>query len=128
MTMNCDIRQLDDVTVLDLTGRFTLAEVVTFGRGSDLVLGETIRDMCKKGRKKILLNLAGVTYMDTSGIGQLLGTLTSARRQGVELKLLRPNKQLLELLKLSKLDTVFDIKEEEAAAIASFSRGAAAGG
>ena len=127
MKMNCDIRQLDDVTVLDLTGRFTLAEVVTFGRGSDLVLGETIRDMCGKGRKRILVNLAGLTYMDTSGIGQLLGTLTSARRQGVELKLLRPSKQLLELLKLSKLDTVFDIMEEEAAAIASFSKGAAAG-
>jgi anti-sigma B factor antagonist len=128
MRLNCEIRQLDDVTVLDLTGRFTLADVVALVRGSDLVLGETIRDMCKKGRKKLLLNLAGVTYMDTSGLGQLLGTLTSAHRQGVELKLLRPNKQLLELLKLSKLDTVFDIKEEEAAAIASFSRGAAAGG
>jgi len=128
MTMKCEIRQRDDVTVVDLTGRFTLAEVIALGRGSDLVLGETIRDMCRKGRKKLLLNLAGVTYMDTSGLGQLLGTLTSARRQGVELKLLRPSKQLLELLKLSKLDTVFDIMEEEAAAIASFSRGAAAGG
>jgi anti-sigma B factor antagonist len=127
MMLNCDIRQLDDVTVLDLTGRFTLAEVVAFGRGSDLVLGETIRNMCKKGRKKLLLNLAAVTFMDTCGIGQLLGTLTSARRQGVELKLLRPNKQLLEILKLSKLDTVFDIMEEDAAAIASFSKGAAAG-
>ena len=128
MTMNCDIRQLDDVTVLDLTGRLTLAEVLAFCRDRDLVLGETIRDMCRKGRKKLLLNLAGVTYMDTSGIGQLLGTLTSAHRHGVELKLLHPNKELLELLKLSKLDTVFDIREEEAAAIASFSRGAAAGG
>ena len=127
MTMNCKVRQVEDVTVLDLTGRFSLGEAVAFGPGSGLILSDTVRDLTKSGKKKILLNLAGVTYVDSSGVGQLVGALTSARKQGVELKLLRPNKQLLDLLKLSKLDTAFDISEEESAAVASFAKGATAG-
>lgn len=126
MTMNCKIRQVEDVTVLDLTGRFSLGEAVAFGPGSGLILSETVRDLTKNGRKKILLNLAGVTYVDSSGVGQLVGALTSARKQGVELKLLSPNKQLVDLLKLSKLDTAFDISEQGKAAVASFAKGAAA--
>jgi anti-sigma B factor antagonist len=128
MTMNCSVRQLADVTVLDLTGRFSLAEAVAFGPGSGLVLGDTVRDLTKNGRKKIILNLAGVTYVDSSGVGQLVGALTSAHKHGAELRLLRPSKQLLDLLKLSKLDSIFDIKEEEATAVASFARDAAATG
>jgi anti-sigma B factor antagonist len=65
--------------------------------------------------------------VDSSGVGQLVGALTSARGQGVSLKLLRPNTQVLNLLKMSKLDTVFDISEDEGTAVASFSRSAAAG-
>src|SRR4029077_16517432 len=122
----CKIRQVEDVTVLDLTGRFSLGEAVAFGPGSGLILSETVRDLTKNGRKKILLNLAGVTYVDSSGVGQLVGAFTSARKQGVELKLLSPNKQLVDLLKLSKLDTAFDISEDEKAALASFAKGAAA--
>jgi anti-sigma B factor antagonist len=66
--------------------------------------------------------------VDSSGVGQLVGAMTSACRQGVSLKLLRPNPQVLNLLKMSKLDTVFDISEDEATAVASFTRGATAGG
>lgn len=128
MTMDCTTRQNNEVTVLDLTGRLSLGEALAFGPGSGLVLSDTVRELAKKGHKKLLLNLAGVTYVDSSGVGQLVGALTSARNQGVELKLLRPNRQLLELLKMSKLDTVFDIRDDEAGAVASFSRGAAAGG
>jgi anti-sigma B factor antagonist len=128
MTMHCNVREFDDVTVLDLTGRLSLGEAVAFGSGSGMILGETIRDLTKNGRKKILLNLAEVTYVDSSGIGQLMGALTSAHKHGVDLKLLRPNEQLLNLMKLTKVDTLFDINEEEAAAVASFTRGAAAAG
>ena len=128
MTMLCTTRQSADVTILDLTGRLSLGEAVAFGPGSGLILSETVRDLAKKGQKNLLLNLAGVTYVDSSGVGQLVGALTSAHSQGVTLKLLRPNKQVLNLLKMSKLDTVFDIGEDEAAAVASFSRGSAAGG
>ncbi|HXN98316.1 MAG TPA: STAS domain-containing protein [Candidatus Acidoferrales bacterium] len=128
MTMGCNSRQSDDVTILDLTGRLSLGEAVAFGPGSGLVLSETVRELAKKGKKNVLLNLGGITYVDSSGVGQLVGALTSARGQGVTLKLLRPNTQVLNLLKMSKLDTVFDISEDEATAVASFSKGAAAGG
>jgi anti-sigma B factor antagonist len=127
MTMGCDTRQSDDVTILDLTGRLSLGEAVAFGPGSGLVLSETVRELAKKGKKNVLLNLTGITYVDSSGVGQLVGALTSARGQGVSLKLLRPNTQVLNLLKMSKLDTVFDISEDEGTAVASFSRSAAAG-
>ena len=128
MTMQYITRQSDDVTILDLTGRLSLGEAVAFGPGSGLILSETVRELAQKGQKNVLLNLAGVTYVDSSGVGQLVGALTSAGRQGVSLKLLRPNTQVLDLLKLSKLDTVFEIFEDEPTAVASFSRGAAAGG
>jgi len=127
MTMQSTTRQSDDVTILDLTGRLSLGEAVAFGPGSGLILSETVKELAKKGKKNILLNLAGVTYVDSSGVGQLVGAMTSARNQGVSLKLLRPNTQVLNLLKLSKLDTVFDIFEDEATAVASFTKGSAAG-
>ena len=126
MTMQCATRQLDDVTILDLTGRLSLGEELAFGPGSGLVLSETVRDLAKKGQKKILLNLAGVSYVDSSGVGQLTGALASAQRLGVSLKLLGPNTRVLNLMKMSKLDTVFDIIGDEATAVASFSKAAAA--
>ena len=82
--------------------------------------------LAKKGQKRILLNLAGLTYVDSSGVGQLVGALTTARNQDDDVKLLKPSSQIVGLLKTTKLDTVFDIHEDEAAAIQSFSKGAAA--
>jgi len=128
MTMQCSTRQSDDVTILDLKGRLSLGEEVAFGPGSGLILSETVRELAKKGRKNVLLNLAGVTYVDSSGVGQLVGALTSAGRQGVSLKLLGPTKPVLELLKMNKLDTVFHISEDGATAVASFTGAAAAEG
>lgn len=121
-----DIRQAGDVTILDLNGRLSLGEAVAFGPGSGVVLGDTVRGLAKKGQKKIVLNLAGVSYVDSSGVGQLVGALTSARNQGGDTKLLKPSSNILLLLKTTKLDTVFDIHEEESAAIQSFSKTAAA--
>jgi anti-sigma B factor antagonist len=128
MTMDCNARNVDDVTILDLTGRLSMGEALAFGPGSGIVLGETVRDLVKAGRKKVLLNLSGITYVDSSGVGQLVSALTTARHQGVELKLLKPIKRVRDLLEMSKLDSVFDIRDDEAAAIASFSKGAAAAG
>jgi anti-sigma B factor antagonist len=127
MTMECNIRHIDDVTILDLKGRLSLGEALAFGPGSDLVLTDAIRELAEKGHKKIVLNLAGVKYVDSSGVGQLVGALTSARSKDVALKLVNPVKQVSDLLKMTKLYTVFDIRADEAAAIASFSNGAAAG-
>jgi anti-sigma B factor antagonist len=126
MTLKYNIRQTGDVTILDLNGRLSLGEAVAFGPGSGVVLGETIRELTKKGQKKILLNLAEVAYVDSSGVGQLVGALTSARNQGGDIKLLKPSSNVLDLLKTTKLDSVFDIREDEAAAIQSFSKGAGA--
>ena len=121
-----NVRQTGDVTILDLNGRLSLGEAVAFGPGSGVVLGDTVRELAKKGQKKIVLNLAGVSYVDSSGVGQLVGALTSARNQGGDTKLLKPSSNILLLLKTTKLDTVFDIHQEETAAIQSFSKTAAA--
>jgi anti-sigma B factor antagonist len=124
MSLKYVVRQTRDVTILDLNGRLSLGEALAFGPGSGLVLSETIREFTKKGQKKILLNLAGVTYVDSSGVGQLVGALTTARNQSGDIKLLKPSVHVLNLLKTTKLDGVFDIHEDETAAIQSFSRSA----
>lgn len=126
MSLKYDVRQTRDVTILDLNGRLSLGEALAFGPGSGLVLSETIRELTKKDKKKILLNLAGVTYVDSSGVGQLVGALTTARNQSGDIKLLKPSVHVLDLLKTTKLDGVFDIHEDETAAIQSFSRSAGA--
>ena len=126
MSLKTNLRQSSDVAILDLNGRLSLGEALAFGPGSGLVLSETIRELTKKGQKKILLNLAGVTYVDSSGVGQLVGALTTARNQAADIKLLKPSVHVLALLKTTKLYGVFDIQEDETAAIQSFSRGAGA--
>ncbi len=114
-TMKSSTRQVDGVTVVDLSGRITL------GEGS-VVLRDQVRDLLAKGQKKILLNMAEVTYIDSSGIGELVSAFTTVRNQGGELKLLNLTKKVHDLLQITKLYTVFDVKDDEAAAIASFSR------
>ena len=125
MALTYHIRQTGDVTILDLSGRLSLGEEVAFGPGSGVVLGETVRELAKKGQRKILLNLTGLTYVDSSGVGQLMGALMSARNQGGDLKLLKPSSQVLNLLQITKLTGVFDVQQDEAAAIQSFSKGGA---
>lgn len=115
MTMKASTRQVDGVTIIDLSGRITL------GEGS-VVLRDTIRDSVSRGQKKILLNLGDVTYIDSSGIGELVSAFTSVRNQGGELKLLNLTKKVHDLLQITKLYTVFDIKDDEAAAISAFAK------
>src|SRR5712664_42101 len=126
MALTYHTRQSGDVTILDLNGRLSLGGGGAFGPGSGVVLGDRVRELAKKGQKRILLNLAGLTYVDSSGVGQLVGALTTARNQDDDVKLLKPSSQIVGLLKTTKLDTVSDIHEDEAAAIQSFSKGAAA--
>ncbi|HEU4415072.1 MAG TPA: STAS domain-containing protein [Candidatus Angelobacter sp.] len=115
MSMKATNRQVDGVSVVDMSGRITL------GEGS-VVLRDTIRDLIGKGQKKILLNLGDVTYIDSSGIGELVSAFTAVRREGGELKLLKLTKKVHDLLQITKLYTVFDIKDDEAAAIKSFAK------
>jgi len=113
--MKATNRQVDGVAVVDMSGRITL------GEGS-VVLRDTIRDLISKGSKKILLNLGNVTYIDSSGIGELVSAFTAVRREGGELKLLNLTKKVHDLLQITKLYTVFDIKDDEATAIKAFSK------
>ena len=115
MSMKVTTRQIDGVTILDLSGRITL------GEGS-VQLRDAIRDLLSKGSKLILLNLADVNYIDSSGIGELVSAYTTVRNQGGELKLLNLTKKVHDLLQITKLYTVFDVKDDEATAIASFTR------
>jgi anti-sigma B factor antagonist len=84
------------------------------------VLRDTIRDSVGQGIKKILLNLGDVTYIDSSGIGELVSAYTTVRNQGGELKLLNLTKKVHDLLQITKLYTVFDVRDDEAGAIRSF--------
>jgi anti-sigma B factor antagonist len=96
-----------------LSGHITLCEGST-------VLRETVKDLLAKGQRKILLNLGDVTYIDSSGIGELVSAFTSVRNQGGDLKLLKLTKKVHDLLQITKLYTVFDVKDDEAGAIQSF--------
>lgn len=113
MTMKASNRQVSGVTVVDLSGRITLGEGST-------VLRESVKDLLAKGQRKILLNLGDVTYIDSSGIGELVSAFTSVRNQGGDLKLLKLTKKVHDLLQITKLYTVFDVKDDEAVAIQSF--------
>ena len=115
MSMKSSTRQVDGVTIIDLSGRITL------GEGSS-VLRDLVRQTVAKGNKKILLNLGDVTYIDSSGIGELVSAFTSVRNAGGELKLLNLTKKVHDLLQITKLYTVFDVKDDEAAAIQAFSK------
>jgi anti-sigma B factor antagonist len=111
--MTATSRRVNGVTVVDMSGRITLGE-------GGVVLRETIHDLLNKGDKKILLNLGDITYIDSSGIGELIGAFTSVRNKGGDMKLLNLTKRVKDLLQITKLYTVFDIKDNEAGAISSF--------
>ena len=113
MSMKASTRQVDGVTIVDLSGRITL------GEGS-VVLRDAVKDLLGKGQKKILLNLGDVSYIDSSGIGELVSAFTTAKNQGGELKLLNLTKKVHDLLQITKLYTVFDVKDDEATAVKSF--------
>ena len=106
-------RQAGDVTILDLRGE------VRIGEGS-IALRDAIRNLADTGKKRLLLNLAGVSYIDSSGIGELIANYTTVSRQGGQLKLLKLTDRVQNLLVITKLLTVFDAYEDEAEALKSF--------
>lgn len=113
MTFRATPREANGATVVDVSGRITL------GEGSAM-LRELLRDLAKKGQKRVLLNLADVSYIDSSGIGELVSAFTSIKNQGGELKLLHLTKKVHDLLQITKLYTVFDVHSDEATALRSF--------
>ncbi len=115
MTMKASSRKVDGVVIIDLSGRITLGE-------GAVVLRDTVKEISSRGEKKILLNLGDVTYIDSSGIGELVSAFTSVKNAGGELKLLNLTKKVHDLLQITKLYTVFDVQDSEASALAAFGR------
>jgi anti-sigma B factor antagonist len=113
MSMKIKTRHVDGVTILDLSGRITL------GEGS-VTIRDAVRNVTATGSKKILLNLGDINYIDSSGIGELVSAFTTVKNGGGELKLLNLTKKVHDLLQITKLYTVFDIKDDEGSAIAAF--------
>lgn len=111
--MQIDERIVDGVTILDLKGKMTLGE-------GDELLKDKINSLVQQDRKQIVLNLEGVPYIDSAGLGEIVRTYTTVSRQGGKLKLLNLTKRITDLLSITKLLTVFETYESEAEALKSF--------
>ena len=113
MSVKLNTRQVGDVSVVDVAGRITL------GEGSS-AMRDTMRELVSKNQKKILLNLGEVSYIDSSGIGELVSGFTTVTNHGGVLKLLGLSKRVKDLLQITKLYTVFEVFDDEATAVRSF--------
>lgn len=111
--MEIQERALQNVVVLDLTGKLTIGE-------GDELLKEKINNLMQQGHRNLLLNLEGVPYVDSAGLGEIVRTYTTVSRQGGKLKLVNLTKRITDLLAITKLLTVFDTFESEAEAVSSF--------
>ena len=111
--MNITTREVSHVTIVDLNGRITLGDETGLIR-------DTIRELIAAGKKKIILNLAQVDYIDSSGVGELVSSYTTVRNSGGELKLLGLTKKVHDILNVTKLYTIFDVKDDEFTAVKSF--------
>jgi len=111
--MMVNTRKIDGVSIVDLSGKITIGE-------GTIVLKDAVRNLLQRNEKKILLNLADVSYIDSSGIGELVSSFTTVGNQGGKLKLLNLTKKVHDLLSITKLLTVFEVFDDEAKAIQSF--------
>jgi anti-sigma B factor antagonist len=113
MSFKANTHETNGVIVIDLEGRLTLG-------GGSATLRALIRDSLGKGHRRILINLAGVNYIDSSGLGELVSGYRAVKAQGGELKLMNLGKKVNDLLRVTKLYTIFDIHQDEPTAVASF--------
>jgi anti-sigma B factor antagonist len=117
MSLSINTRHSNGVAIVDLDGRITLGE----GTG---LLRDTVKDALAKGEKNILLNLGSVSYIDSAGLGELVGCSTTVKNAGGTLKLLQLQKKIKDLMQITKLHTIFEVMEDEATAVKSFAAGA----
>jgi anti-sigma B factor antagonist len=122
MGMNYEARQVGNVTIMDISGRIDIGVALAFGAGAGLPLQEVIRDFAKRGQKNIVLNLREVAYIDSSGIGDLVGSATTLRKQGGDLKIVDPGRVVQKLLHITRVDTLIEVKPDEASALEAFSK------
>lgn len=121
MSMNYAIRKQGRVTVLDLSGRISRGEVLAFGPAGVMTLHEVVRGLVEKGQKKIVLNLRHVTYVDSSGLGELVSCMTTLQNHEGELYLCDASEHVEDLLRHTHLDVVLHYCPDEAAAVQEFS-------
>ena len=119
MNIITSTRQVGGVTIVDISGRIVLGQ-------ESAALRDEVLDLLSKGHKQILLNLADVDHIDSMGLGALVSAFTSVRKQGGELKLLNLTNKATDLMQITKLYTVFDIVNDEAAGVKSFGQSKAA--
>jgi len=120
MSLKANVRRAGDVAIIDLAGRITL------GEGSGL-LRNTIKDLLGKGQKNVLVNLKDVTYLDSAGLGEMVGAYASVTNAGGTIKLLNPQAKVHDLLQITKLYTVFVAFDDEGEALRSFAAAAPGG-
>jgi anti-sigma B factor antagonist len=119
MALTAKTRQVGTVSIVDLNGKVTLGE-------SSGVLRDELNALLAMGRKHIIVNMANVSYVDSAGLGELVGKYTTAMNQGGSIKLLHLQSKMKDLLQITKLHTIFPIFEDENEAVASFGAGATA--
>lgn len=118
MSMRLDTRQVGDVTVIDILGRIDASA----GSGKYRTLGDIVRDLARNGAPNIVLNLAFVSYIDSSGVGELVAAVNAAQAAGGDLKVINPNGIVQQVLKLTRLvPAVIDVQPDEASAVAALS-------
>jgi anti-sigma B factor antagonist len=113
MSVQIETREVNGVTIMACSGTITLGQATSLFRN-------TLRELLQKGATKLLLDLSQVTYLDSTGIGELVGAYTSAHNANAQIKLARLPAKIYNLLQITKLVTVFEIFDDEAEAIASF--------
>ena len=119
MNITTNVRQVGEVAILDITGN------IVFGEES-AALHDVVAGLLKKGQKQILLNLRGVNYIDSMGMGSLVGASTSVRKQGGELKLFNLSNKVADVMQMTRLYTYFDVMSDEVAGVKSFGQSASA--
>jgi len=113
MKMQAASRQIGDISVVDVRGRITVGE-------GNIMLRQVVAGLMERGNKRVLLNLQGVEYVDSAGLGELVRTHTTLQREGGQLKMVNVNQRVQELLKATSLHKVFDVQKDEASAVQSF--------
>jgi anti-sigma B factor antagonist len=112
--MHISERTVGDVVIVDLSGKVTLG-------GGDVVLKDKMQSLVQQGKKKVLLNLSDVSYVDSAGLGEIVQSYATVMKNGGSLKLLNVTKRIKDLLSITKLLTVFECHDSEAEAVTSFS-------
>jgi anti-sigma B factor antagonist len=111
--MELNFREVKDISVVDISGRITLGE-------GDIKLRDAVHNLLKENKRRIILNLGGVSYIDSAGIGELISAYTAAKRNGAELKLLNLTKKIQDILQITQLLTIFEAFASENDAVGSF--------